>query len=60
MSGGLIFSVEIEKINESGTSSICYRLFGIQSSWLPDSQIIRATPIDKVVDYLEENIDKLN
>lgn len=60
MSGGLIFSVEIENINASGTSGIRYRLFGIQSSWLPNSQIIRATPIDNVVDYLEENIDKLN
>lgn len=60
MSGGLIFSVEIENINASGKSGIRYRLFGLQSSWLPDSQIIRATPIDKVVDYLEENIDKLS
>lgn len=60
MSGGLIFSVEIENIKESGTSGIRYRLFGIQSSWLPESRIIRATPIEKVVDYLEQGIDKLN
>ena len=60
MSGGLIFSVEIENIKESGASGIRYRLFGIQSAWLPHSQIIRATPIDNVEDYLEQNIDDLN
>lgn len=60
MSGGLVFSVEIENIKKSGTSGIRYRLFGIQSSWLPESKIIRATPIEKIVGYLEQNVDKLN
>ena len=60
MSGGLVFSVEIESITKSGASGIRYRVFGIQSSWLPESKVIRATPIGNVVDYLKQNIDKLS
>ena len=50
MSGGFIISIEgnIEKQN------LLYRLYAIQSSWLPESKIIRATPMEVVESILDE------
>lgn len=49
MSGGPIFSVEATPDRQ-----FRYRLFAIQSSWLPESRILRATPIDRVVELMDK------
>lgn len=49
MSGGLILSVE-----RRGPENIDYRLFGIQSSWLPESKIIRATGVEVFLRVMDE------
>ena len=54
MSGGLILSIER---NESAIP--VYRLYGIQSAWLPESKIIRATGVEvfaKIIDELYQVI----
>ncbi len=48
MSGGPILS--IERNNEG---KLIYRLVGIQSTWLPSDQIVRAAPIAKISEVLE-------
>ncbi|MCI0399682.1 MAG: hypothetical protein L0332_10950 [Chloroflexi bacterium] len=47
MSGGPLLSVERDPSNE-----IRYRLFGIQRSWLRDSRLIRAEPIQHIAELI--------
>jgi len=49
MSGGPILGVETK-----ADGKINYRLIGIQSSWLPESKILRATPIESVIKLIDE------
>jgi hypothetical protein len=49
MSGGPIFSIERTK-----DYKIAIRLVGIQSSWKPAFGIVRAEPIDEIVEVLSE------
>ena len=51
MSGGPILGVE-----RTPDEKIIYRLFGIQSGWLPASKILRATPIENVIKLIDEGI----
>ena len=48
MSGGPLFSIERDP-----DGRIRYRLFGIQSSWLPSERKIRAEPISKIIGMME-------
>lgn len=48
MSGGPILSIE------KNSRGFVYRLWGIQSSWLPRSRILRAEPISRIAVILEE------
>ena len=47
MSGGPVLSIE-----RTPEARLKYRLFGIQSAWLPQSRILRAEPISKVADII--------
>jgi len=49
MSGGPIFSIE-----RTPEGRLLYRLFGIQSRWLPGSRVLRATPIEVLAEALEQ------
>ncbi len=49
MSGGPILSIE-----RMIDGALLYRLFGVQSSWLPESKAIRATSGDTAVAVIEE------
>ena len=49
MSGGPIFSIE-----RTPEGRLLYRLFAIQSRWLPESRVLRATPIEALVEALED------
>jgi hypothetical protein len=49
MSGGPLFSV-----GRVGDGKIGYRLDGIQVKWLPQQRIIKAEPINKVVEEIQE------
>jgi len=51
MSGGPILGIE-----RTPDEKVIYKLFGIQSSWLQKSKILRATPIENVIKLLDENI----
>ncbi|MGA2071527.1 MAG: hypothetical protein ABSG97_09280 [Sedimentisphaerales bacterium] len=51
MSGGPILGIET-----TPDGKIIYRLFGIQSCWLPESKILRATPIENVIKLIDEAI----
>jgi hypothetical protein len=53
LSGGPVLS--IERTPEGGLK---YRLYGIQSSWLPDSKIVRVEPIGLFVHVLDEILDE--
>ncbi|MCJ7543357.1 MAG: hypothetical protein MUP47_02135 [Phycisphaerae bacterium] len=48
MSGGPILSIE-----RTQQSRLKYRLFGVQSVWLPGRRILRAEPISRVVDIIK-------
>ncbi len=48
MSGGPIFSIE-----RTPDDQLKYRLFGIQSKWLPDSRILKAESMVKVAKIIE-------
>jgi len=52
MSGGPVFSVE-----QTPEKRIKYRLFGVQSSWLPGSHVVRAEPIELVVELIDGTFD---
>lgn len=47
MSGGPVFSIE----RDPG-GAIRYRLFGIQSRWWPESRVVRAEPIQRILTLL--------
>lgn len=51
MSGGPILGIE-----RTPDERVIYKLFGIQSSWLPQSKILRATPIENVITLIDEAI----
>lgn len=53
MSGSPIFSIERTQKNK-----FLYRLFGVQSKWLPISRRISAEPITKVINELNKWIDE--
>ena len=48
MSGGPLFSIERDKNDQ-----FRYYLFGLQRSWLPDSRVIRAEPIQRMVAVMD-------
>ena len=52
MSGGPILSLE-----HTTEGDIKYRLFAIQSSWLPNCRILCGTPIDRVVQLIDKGFD---
>jgi len=49
MSGGPVLSVQWVP-----GKGVVYHLFGVQSSWLPDSRIVRAEPIEAVVELIDQ------
>ncbi len=49
MSGGPILSIE-----RTTDGELLYRWFGVQSSWLPESKVIRATSEDTAVAIIDE------
>ena len=53
MSGGPIVSIE-----RTPDSELKYRLYGIQSAWLPKSRILRAEPVAKVAAIIRDWFDK--
>jgi len=52
MSGGPIVSVERTSAGEGQ-----YRLFAVQSAWLPESRLVRATPIQVLAGIIDEALD---
>jgi hypothetical protein len=53
MSGGPIVSIE-----RTPDSRLKYRLYGIQSQWLPNSRILKAEPVAKVAAIIRDWFDK--
>ena len=53
VSGGPVLGVE-----RTPDEEVTYRLFGIQSSWLSSSRILRATPIENVIKLIDKKIEE--
>ena len=55
ISGGPLISIE-----RTNTGEMRYRLFGIQKTWFPDKEIIRAEPIHRLVKLLDQVLDEVD
>lgn len=54
VSGGPLLSIE-----RTVSGQIVYRLFGVQRSWSPNEQVIRAEPIQRIVSLINVVLDEL-